>query len=87
MPITHAPLAVFSEFYLPVREVFTALGGKVSWDNVQVTTVAFEGRDIIIDPQISILHNDTLYNLASTLAGLVKYHLVLKSGNEIHFWR
>lgn len=85
--LKNTPLLVNNTYYLPVRELFTKLGGTVTWNSEMFAAqIKWPEREISIYPKKDgIIKEDTLYIPLSLLPQIPDYHLLIKGRQEIRF--
>ncbi len=83
----HSPFRVNNTYYLPVRDLFTKLGGTVTWNSEMFSAQIkwSEQQTIISAKKDGIIKENTLYMPLSSLPQIPDYHLLIKGPREIRF--
>ncbi|QGP92609.1 hypothetical protein MGLY_19950 [Neomoorella glycerini] len=86
--LKHTPFAINDVVYLPVREVFTRMGGTVAWDNEQrLARIKLGDKDIVIKATSEgLLRDSILYMPVPMIAQSTDYHLILND-YEVRLYR
>ncbi|MBE3580437.1 MAG: MTA/SAH nucleosidase [Thermoanaerobacteraceae bacterium] len=86
--LKHTPFAINDVVYLPVREVFTRMGGTVAWDNEQrLARVKLGDKDLVIKATSEgLLRDSILYMPVPMIAQSTDYHLILND-YEVRLYR